>query len=366
MPRTLPWLKGGGASSPARPRPGKPAPQSAKRPRITCPEANDDDFDTPIRRSRAQTPGTPPTSPPPEPPTPTEQEALHEGYDADDGHMMVEDEFLATAQLYTQHLHYAEYARLKKAARERENATPGKPTNIMAEFVPQHRSVPHTRKPRASSSSSEGEAVISDSTLAGLMESPRKPPTLLLRSQTTEKPPQSPSKIRNGPDHVTQTAKTRLSPVRETKASSEAQARIVLSDNPDDNETTDDDDLDAPIRPRKPLVSKVSYPNGTKHTTNHKHAIKADPDRTQYKRDEPAPPPRQHLTKSSLDADNPGIPLSKARARAPSITHSTSGSTSRSTAEILAERRNKHKAKQAEKSNNTNHDTTTEIPTFLF
>ena len=42
-----------------------------------------------------------------------------DGYGADDGWMMVEDEFAATAKLFTSHIHHAEYARLKKLARER-------------------------------------------------------------------------------------------------------------------------------------------------------------------------------------------------------------------------------------------------------
>ena len=42
---------------------------------------------------------------------------MHPGLNADDIYVMVEDEFLATAQLYTQHLHQAEYQRLKALAR---------------------------------------------------------------------------------------------------------------------------------------------------------------------------------------------------------------------------------------------------------
>lgn len=48
---------------------------------------------------------------------------MREGYTADDVWMMVEDEFLATAQLYTRHLHQAEYAKLKRLARARGQAT---------------------------------------------------------------------------------------------------------------------------------------------------------------------------------------------------------------------------------------------------
>jgi len=43
---------------------------------------------------------------------------MHEGYDADDIYIMVEDEFYRVAQTYTAHLHLAEYKRLVKQARE--------------------------------------------------------------------------------------------------------------------------------------------------------------------------------------------------------------------------------------------------------
>lgn len=47
---------------------------------------------------------------------------LIEGLDHDDAWIMVEDEFYAVAQSYTQHLHYAEYVRRKKEAKA-QNAT---------------------------------------------------------------------------------------------------------------------------------------------------------------------------------------------------------------------------------------------------
>jgi hypothetical protein len=39
---------------------------------------------------------------------------MHEGYDADDIFMIVEDEFQTVAQSFTHHLHHAEYVRMKK------------------------------------------------------------------------------------------------------------------------------------------------------------------------------------------------------------------------------------------------------------
>ena len=46
-----------------------------------------------------------------------------EGYDHDDIYIMVEDEFHSVAQTFTQHLHHAEYQRLKKKASEATPAT---------------------------------------------------------------------------------------------------------------------------------------------------------------------------------------------------------------------------------------------------
>lgn len=44
---------------------------------------------------------------------------MHEGFDHDDIYMMVEDEFYAVAKTFTQHLHHAEYIRLKILAKSR-------------------------------------------------------------------------------------------------------------------------------------------------------------------------------------------------------------------------------------------------------
>ena len=49
---------------------------------------------------------------------------MHEGLSHDDIYIMVEDEFLSTAQLFTSHLHHAEYVRLKNAAKARSSLHP--------------------------------------------------------------------------------------------------------------------------------------------------------------------------------------------------------------------------------------------------
>src|SRR3954447_8787885 len=54
---------------------------------------------------------------------------MHEGYDADDIFMIVEDEFQSVAQSFTHHLHHAEYVRMKKKARTASPPTPAIPLN---------------------------------------------------------------------------------------------------------------------------------------------------------------------------------------------------------------------------------------------
>src|ERR1700733_2480314 len=56
---------------------------------------------------------------------------MHEGYDADDIFMVVEDEFQTVAQSFTHHLHHAEYGRMKKKARMASPPTPTIPLDGM-------------------------------------------------------------------------------------------------------------------------------------------------------------------------------------------------------------------------------------------
>ena len=55
---------------------------------------------------------------------------MRDGFAHDDIYIMVEDEFLSTARLFTSHLHHAEYVRLKNAAKARANtASISRPTD---------------------------------------------------------------------------------------------------------------------------------------------------------------------------------------------------------------------------------------------
>ncbi|KAI4222948.1 MAG: hypothetical protein L6R36_005780 [Xanthoria steineri] len=156
MPRTLPWLKDQRAPQAKATRPPPPK-------RSRAPDSDSDASDNARslqrtqarqRRELAQGAGrTPSTSPPPAPPaveyveshlappspirqsdlTSMEKRYMHEGLAHDDIYIMVEDEFLSAAQLFTSHLHHAEYVRLKNAAKARNGSTvhpiPARPTD---------------------------------------------------------------------------------------------------------------------------------------------------------------------------------------------------------------------------------------------
>lgn len=109
---------------------------------------------------------------------------MQEGFQADDIWRMVEDEFYSTAQSFTQHIHRAEYVRLKNLAKSRgagtlrsiARATDGK-TKQGEELVLKLEAEELAKKRRAAaradgdegSSSGEGDDYMQDAQLAGLM-----------------------------------------------------------------------------------------------------------------------------------------------------------------------------------------------------
>ncbi|KAL8677529.1 MAG: hypothetical protein Q9186_006041 [Xanthomendoza sp. 1 TL-2023] len=99
MPRTLPWLKDQRASQSKSTR----APP-AKNSRARDPNSDSSDNARSLQRAKARQ---------------RRELAQRAGLSHDDIYIMVEDEFLSTAQLFTSHLHHAEYIRLKNAARAR-------------------------------------------------------------------------------------------------------------------------------------------------------------------------------------------------------------------------------------------------------
>src|SRR5690554_487936 len=97
MPRSLPWLNANGApTKPTRTTTTTRTP-APKRARTTAP---------------ARTKSTPSSDAPP---------PIEYMHPSDDEWVMVEDEFLSTANLFTRSIHQAEYARMQEAA-SRANA----------------------------------------------------------------------------------------------------------------------------------------------------------------------------------------------------------------------------------------------------
>ncbi|KAL4801119.1 hypothetical protein BDV19DRAFT_384132 [Aspergillus venezuelensis] len=132
MPRTLPWLAGKTKRDAASPSPAS----GATIKRTASPRVKDESgLETPkgkgkkreikreegtpsstLRRDFMRSSPSPPSSPIHRCPS---EEFLIEGLNADDIYIMVEDEFYAVAQTFTRHLHYAEYIRRKREAKDR-------------------------------------------------------------------------------------------------------------------------------------------------------------------------------------------------------------------------------------------------------
>ncbi|KAF7592913.1 hypothetical protein BBP40_012234 [Aspergillus hancockii] len=114
MPRTLPWLTNTGTTSKSS---RGSTPKRAVR--VKTNRSNDSDAtprakaieSTPKKRDFFRSSPTPPSSPIHRCPS---EEFLVEGLSNDDIYIMVEDEFYTVAQSFTQHLHYAEYAKRRK------------------------------------------------------------------------------------------------------------------------------------------------------------------------------------------------------------------------------------------------------------
>lgn len=134
MPRTLPWLVQGAEKKKERKKKevhsSSPAPrQRQSRKRSSSPDdlVDSDLNDLPARDDKKGKKKafdrSPSTSPAPAAPAAPEVEYMREGFDADDIYMMVEDEFDSTARLFTQHIHHAEYQRLRRLHKSRGEET---------------------------------------------------------------------------------------------------------------------------------------------------------------------------------------------------------------------------------------------------
>ncbi|KAE8350065.1 hypothetical protein BDV28DRAFT_47543 [Aspergillus coremiiformis] len=199
MPRTLPWLTGTGNSSKNN------RDFTPKRPARDKSDRNNDSDATPKakpidshaeKRDFFRSSPTPPSSPIHRCPS---EEFLIEGLSHDDIYMMVEDEFYAVAQSFTQHLHYAEYARRKREvklqnaaviqnlARPTDGVTPVsddvKRRNAADVLSARQKAglerIQNKRPPVDSEDESEEDGIWAGTSLHGLMMSPRKARSLV-------------------------------------------------------------------------------------------------------------------------------------------------------------------------------------------
>ncbi|CAK1358334.1 hypothetical protein CB0940_07042 [Cercospora beticola] len=250
MPRKLPWLKDNASE--------KDAPQEATktkaRPRTASPNELvgpdlEDLQDEPARPARPekqkQIVREPSSSPPPAPKGPPPVEYMKPGYDADDIWMMVEDEFYSTAQLYTEHLHQAEYARLKKLRRSRGQETLATLARATDGRTPQSTEL-QVKRQQEENQRKRRQAVMADSDSEDEDEFMKVPQlaNLMTGSQGGTGPAQTRSTdsrsrralAEDGDESSDPLPKAVLSPLREME---------------DEDEETESDDLDAPLRKKK-------------------------------------------------------------------------------------------------------------------
>lgn len=273
-PRTLPWLAAPktkpldplSTSSPAPPKRKRAATPPSDQD-LVDPDLNPTGVSTPQRRAKQRLLNpdrSPSTSPPPAPPA---VEYMREGYGADDAWMMVEDEFFATAQLYTQHLHHAAYAEQKRRAQARGEKvlrTLGRPTDGRTE----RDAMALEREERAKSihkalglDKEDDEGDLTDPLLGALMNDHRR----MGRALEGVGKVKSKSRAANGFLRSPEKAK-RAFVVEDLDAGDRAMSNGYSE--------ADSDDLDGPVaRPRK------QHTASTYNTTSKLSTPKADPHR---------------------------------------------------------------------------------------
>lgn len=220
---------------------------------------------------------------------------MHEGIEEDDKYRMVEDEFLATAQQFTVHLHAAEYKRQEKAARARNADAISSISRPVTQDMPNHtkRKVAGLDTSKSllgaiqtlqgskvksyedpdESSDGEGLAYF-NTTLRGLMDSPRRKAASL-----SSLPSGAATRAAAGFQRPTARRNPESSQARETPRGKGAPpANLFSQQNIDSSaESYDlDDDLDAPV-PTIRYTSKVNAPvtNNLLSNTIH-HALQQE------------------------------------------------------------------------------------------
>jgi len=199
---------------------------------------------------------------------------MRKGYAADDLWIMVEDEFLATAKLFTQHLHHAEYQRLKKQAEEHRAGNIARPVDgrtalpALARRETERRKQDHKITSIEQDDTDDKDPWLHDPLLGALMDSPTKPkqllPTLGPGRSTTRAaagflPTAQESHDRSGskqPPVNTDTSKRAANTTQQAQGNRRAE-RASHSDTMDED---DSDDLDKPVRKTKPITKRETRP----------------------------------------------------------------------------------------------------------
>lgn len=236
--------------------------------------------DPPLRRKKKRPVRTPSTSPPPAPP---DVEYMLEGYYADDIYIMVEDELWSTAKLFTQHLHHAEYERFKRLAASRgSNVLEALPRpvdgrtkqsgGLKMQIEAEKRAksirdgIKHATE-EGDTSSGEEDDFMQDIHLAGLMggePSPSKKLSGFSKPQSNTRAAaglaQNPRKVERKKDGVLEPKSIERSASPSTRAPKPA---------PEQNSSTDDDDLDRmPAVAKRRLATRPIGPMPRQHDRN--------------------------------------------------------------------------------------------------
>ena len=273
---------------------------------------------------------------------------MRDGLDRDDIYIMVEDEFHAVAKQFTQHLHHAEYVRLKNLSKARNASTIStisRPTDSItamrvetkkkkeneAKAARQKAALEQIKGRAMQKRSSESEDELdmqvkeddpwAGTTLQGLMTSPSRNNTSLTGLQGVLSSTRAAAGFSKPRASVTPRKDYELDPQAVSKTSSTRTANSTaaprseaLGADDDDETVSDDDDLDAPVTRARPTqnyntstAAAAQRESATKNRTSKHHVLPTS------KEPSPTPPlskviqPGQSLynSKSNLKRTNP-------------------------------------------------------------
>ena len=216
-----------------------------------------------------------------------------EGLDRDDIYVMVEDEFHAVAKQFTQHLHHAEYKRLKNLAKFKNASaitTISRPTDSIMEMrvetkkrkeheskaSKQKLALAHikgqatAKRPRTGSDMEsdaevpEADGLWAGTTLHGLMTSPSRKQTSLTGLQGVLSSTRAAAGYAKPEGRASQTEYFDLDPQADPRGQSGhsvSSTRISTANHTvdsDSSSTEEDDDLDAPSVPSRSIPQRAS------------------------------------------------------------------------------------------------------------